>query len=824
MTVDLKNIGQIVKKLPKNQQEEMLDLIIELEHATNRKASYGDFLSYVRLIWPAFIEGSHHRVVGDAFNRIASGDLKRLIIAMAPRHTKSEFASHMLPSWILGKDPTKKIIQASNKGELAVGFGRKVRNTVASPDYSHLFPGVSLAVDSKAAGRWNTNKGGEYFAVGVGGMVTGRGADLLIIDDPHALTLDTEIPTPDGFRTMEEVRVGDFVFGPDGKPTEVTAKSDVYHNRPLCEVVTSDGEVIHCDGEHLWSYGSDTKVDAPYKVAAAGELVRWRKANKPCLPRHEAVQYLWRDLLIPPYVLGAWLGDGTSSLGRMTADPHGDDFVFMKEQFDCDGYETTTLSDSYSFGVLGLRAQLRDLGVLDNKHIPEIYLIASLDQRLSLLQGLMDTDGTVTIAGQCSFQNTNYQLVAGVKELVHSFGVKARINVYVDNRELHGSRKPDYRVNFKMKDAARMPRKRDRTYTPTDKRRRSIEVRYTDTFGSVQCLTVAREDGLFLVGRGYVVTHNSEQEAAHNSIQVYDAAYEWYTSGPRQRLQPRGAIVIVATRWHKRDLIGQILKASIQRGGVDEWEIIELPVLLDEHTKRERPIWPEFWDLEELRAVRAELPVHKWSAQFQQNPTSEEGALVKREWWQEWTYKDPPKCEFIIQSWDTAFLAKETADYSACTTWGVWRDDDNVAQIILLDALQERLEFPDLKKRAYELYMQRKPDAFIVESKAAGTPLIFELRRMGIPVQEYKPNRGNDKVARVNSVADLFSSGFVWAPKTRWAEMVQEDFASFPYGEHDDLVDSGTQALLRFRQGGFIALDSDEKYENENRRRRAAYY
>lgn len=499
--MDISTIGPIIGKLPIGKQEEILELLEELEHSKDREQANADFLSYVKLVWPAFIEGQHHRVVGEAFNRIAEGKLKRLIINMAPRHTKSEFASHLLPSWFLGKYPTKKVIQASNKGELAVGFGRKVRNMVASADYGHLFPGVSLSADSKAAGRWNTNHGGDYFAVGVGGMVTGRGADLLIIDDPH-----------------------------------------------------------------------------------------------------------------------------------------------------------------------------------------------------------------------------------------------------------------------------------------------------------------------------------SEQEAAMNSTQVYDSVYEWYTSGPRQRLQPKGAICIVMTRWHKRDLTGQILKASIERGGADDWEIIELPAILDEHTEIERPIWPGFWDMNELKAVRSEIHVSKWNAQYQQDPTSEEGALVKREWWQEWTYKSPPECEFIIQSWDTAFLAKETADFSACTTWGVWRDDNGVAQIILLDALQERLEFPELKKRAYEMYRKREPDAFIVEAKAAGTPLVQELRRMGIPVQEYKPNRGNDKIARVNSVADLFSSGFVWAPKTRWAEMVQEDFASFPYGEHDDLVDSGTQALLRFRQGGFISLDSDDMGETENRRRVASYY
>ena len=488
---------KILDTLPVDEKREILGLIEELNAARMREGSQGDFLEFVKEVWPAFIEGNHHRVMADAFNRIASGALKRLIINMPPRHTKSEFASHLFPAWYLGRFPDRKVIQTAHTAELAVGFGRKVRNLVGSEDYAKIFPGVYLSADSKAAGRWNTNVGGDYFAIGVGGAVTGKGADILIVDDPH-----------------------------------------------------------------------------------------------------------------------------------------------------------------------------------------------------------------------------------------------------------------------------------------------------------------------------------SEQEAAQNDPSVYDKTYEWYTSGPRQRLQPGGAICLVMTRWSKKDLTGSILKASIERGGSDEWEIIELPAILPSG----KPLWPGFWPLEQLEALKAELPVGKWSAQYQQDPTSEEGAIIKREWWKEWTKKDPPKCEFVIQSWDTAFLAKQTADYSACTTWGVFYNEDKEANIILLDALQERLEFPDLKKRAYEMYKEYEPDACIVEAKAAGSPLIFELRRIGIPVSEYTPGRGKDKIARVNAVSDLFHSGHVWAPKKRWAEEVIEEFAAFPHGDHDDLVDSSTQALLRFRQGGFINLDSDDPWDDLLPMRKADYY
>tara|TARA_B100000927_G_C16454176_1_gene465124 strand:- start:89 stop:1582 length:1494 start_codon:yes stop_codon:yes gene_type:complete len=494
------NLNKINNLSPEDKMD-LLDLLEELEAAKARDKCVDSYMDFVQEMWSAFIHGDHHKIMAEAFEKVARGDLKRLIINMPPRHTKSEFASYLLPAWFLGRYPDKKIIQTAHTAELAVGFGRKVRNLVNSADYRRIFPDISLQSDSKAAGRWNTNKGGEYFAIGVGGAVTGKGADLLIIDDPH-----------------------------------------------------------------------------------------------------------------------------------------------------------------------------------------------------------------------------------------------------------------------------------------------------------------------------------SEQEGASSDIGVFNKTYEWYTSGPRQRLQPNGSIVVVMTRWHTRDLTGQIVDSSIKRGGSDEWEVIELPAILPSG----KPLWEEFWKLKELEALKAELPPSKWQSQYQQNPTAEEGALVKREWWKTWNQHNPPQCDFIIQSWDTAFLKTQRADFSACTTWGVFYKEDETGafapQVILLDAYKERLEFPDLKQLALEKYNEFKPDAFIVEGKAAGMPLIFELRAMGIPVQEYTPSRGNDKISRVNAVSDLFSSGVVWRPSTRWADEVVEEFAGFPNMEHDDLVDSSTQALLRFRQGGFIPLHSDEEDEELPPDRKADYY
>jgi predicted phage terminase large subunit-like protein len=477
--MQLEGINIDINKLPAEAKKEFLRYKIKLEEKRKESAIKNDFMSFVKYVWPDFIEGSHHKIMGEKFNRVSQGKLKRVIINMAPRHTKSEFSSYLLPSWMIGKNPKLKIIQATHTTELAVRFGRKAKHLIDSEEYQKIFP-TKLREDSKAAGRWETNEGGEYFAAGVGGSITGRGADLLIIDDPH-----------------------------------------------------------------------------------------------------------------------------------------------------------------------------------------------------------------------------------------------------------------------------------------------------------------------------------SEQDALN--VNALERTWEWYTSGPRQRLQPGGIIVVVMTRWNMKDLTGRLINAQ-KETKADQWEVIEFPAILPNN----KPVWPEYWKLEELESVKASLAIGKWNAQYQQNPTAEEGSIIKREWWNLWE-KDLPPLYHVIQSYDTAFLKKETADYSAITTWGVfYPTEDSGPNLILLDVVKDRFEFPELRRVALEQYNYWKPESVIVEGKASGMPLTFELRKQGIPVINYTPSRGNDKHARVNAVAPLFESGQIWATDDKFTEEVIEECAAFPYGDHDDLVDSMTQAVMRFRQGGFIEHPDDE--------------
>jgi hypothetical protein len=401
--LDINKINQIADiKVRRQLKLDILNSAKKKQEALIRS----DFLTFVKYIWPEFIEGDHHKTIADKFNRFKSGELKRLIINMPPRHTKSEFASYFLPAWMIGNDPKLKIIQATHTAELAVRFGRKTKTLMDSEEYKNVFK-TRLREDSQAAGRWETEQGGEYFAVGVQGAVTGRGADLLIIDDPHS------------------------------------------------------------------------------------------------------------------------------------------------EQ---DAYSTT----------------------------------------------------------------------------------------------------------------------------------------------------------------------------------AFDKAYEWYTSGPRQRLQPGGRIVLVMTRWSTKDLTAQLINAGAKEERADQWELVEFPAILPSGD----PVWPEYWKLEDLLAVKASAGMGKWNAQYMQNPTSEEGAILKREWWRNWENDYMPALEHVIQSYDTAFMKKETADYSAITTWGIFRENRRLSSTInfIRRNVKERLEFPELRRVAKEQYDYWQPETVLVEAKASGLPLTYELRQMGIPV------------------------------------------------------------------------------------------
>ena len=484
---------------PEDLEAEQLRLELRLRVLEARDKATATFIDFCKYVWPEMLVGEHHLKIAEALDRVIAGKCKRLMIAMPPRHGKSQMGSYLFPAYLMGKLPQSKLIVGSHTAELAQRFGRMIRNLVEDERYAELFPNTKLSVDSKAAGRWNTNAGGEAFFIGKGGAMTGRGGDIVVLDD-----------------------------------------------------------------------------------------------------------------------------------------------------------------------------------ILD------------------------------------------------------------------------------------------------------------------------------------------------EQDAVSET--AMENTWEWYTSGPRQRLQPNGAIIIINTRWKTDDLSGRLLRQMGQLKS-DQWEILEFPAILPSGN----PLWPGYWALDELEKVKMSIGLKKWNAQWQQQPTNDDGAILKREWWRRWKYDEPPNCSYIIQTMDTAYSKKETADFSVIATWGVFRPSaDEGPGLMLLSVKKGRWDFPELKRVAKSEYMYWQPDNVLIEAKATGTPLQHELRRMGIPVTMYSPGgrrTGQDKVSRANAIAPILESGMVWYPEDEeFAQEMVEECAAFPNGSNDDQVDAMVMALMRFRQGNFVSLQDDDNEEREIGDRVVEYY
>jgi predicted phage terminase large subunit-like protein len=484
-------VERIVKGMPPEEAAELLAMFDLIEERKRIDAARNDFLAFIASIDKNYKFGVHLRRLGNLLMDVEENTKNRIAVSMAPRMGKSQMISIYYPAWYLGLHPEHKVIVASHTSDLAVVMARKVRNLIASAEYKAIFPGTSIASDAKAAGQWNTTKGGEYFAIGVGGALAGRGAHLIIADDPL-----------------------------------------------------------------------------------------------------------------------------------------------------------------------------------------------------------------------------------------------------------------------------------------------------------------------------------SEQDIKAGNTNSLDTAYEWFSAGLRTRLMPEGKICVLHTRWHQRDLIGRLVKDSVQNEGGDKYETFEFPAILNEGTDNEKSIWPEQWSVESLQQTRASMHhiMWQWYAQYQQNPTAAEAAIIKRDWIRWWKEDRPPKIDFIVQAFDTALTTKNRSDYSVCHTWGVFIDEqDNSSNVILLNKVKGKYEFPELKAMAHEQYAEWEPDSVIVEAKASGQPLIDEMRRSGIFVQDFSPGKGQDKIARLNAVADMFASGHVWFPETSWASATVEEILAFPAGEHDDEVDTMTLALQRIRKGGMLRLSTDKE-------------
>ena len=324
-----------------------------------------------------------------------------------------------------------------------------------------------------------------------------------------------------------------------------------------------------------------------------------------------------------------------------------------------------------------------------------------------------------------------------------------------------------------------------------------------------------------LAGRGasllVIDDPHSENDLKGNAEANFDNAWLWYQSGPRQRLMAGGKILLIHTRWSKRDMIGRVLDQAAKNEGGDEWEYLELPAILPNGES----LWPERFPVADLKRTQASMAPWLWSSQYQQQPVNAESAVVKREYFKRWVNAEP-KCSYILGALDTAMEATTRSDFNALTVWGVFKlpkdeyNDDAPHQIILLDVLKRRMEYPELKKTTIDWYKDWVMDCLVIERKNSGASLIQDLATTGLIANSFRPGT-TDKISRLNSVIDIIAAGLVWVPDGfNWAEEFMDEICGFPGEPNDDLVDSMVMALLRFREGGFITLPDDWTIQHDD--------
>jgi len=348
-----------------------------------------------------------------------------------------------------------------------------------------------------------------------------------------------------------------------------------------------------------------------------------------------------------------------------------------------------------------------------------------------------------------------------------------------------------------------------------------------------------------IAGRGAHIAILDDVMSEEDSYSEAGRRYvkEWYPAGLRTRIMPNGSILIINTRYHYDDLCGWLLKQEENAGDYDiiPWDVVKIPAWLDEDAAEllELPVggsyFPEWKPDDVLRVDEHEIKASNgsryWNSLYMQDPTPEEGGLIKKKWIQEWDEDDPPSCEFVIQTYDTAFSTRTTADYSVIQTWGIFylydQDDSGyenyVANLILLGNVKGRYEYPELRRLAQRLYADNKPDVCMIEKKASGQSLIQDMRRAGLPVMEYTPDR--DKVSRVYAASPIMEAGRVWIPgNKKWSEDLIEELIRFPNAAHDDQVDAMTMAIHYMKESWHLEHPDDPEWEDEPKQPSRTYW
>lgn len=798
------DINLLLAALPgmsmKDQEAMLADLDRWQELRTVAQAKT-DFLQFCRRVYPGFKEGPHHRHLKPLLHNMKDGTELRLTCSMPPRFGKSETIAFLFVAWYLGHFPMHQIMMITHTADLSADFGRKVRNLIDSERYREIFPDTMVAKDKSAASNWSTTAGGKYLAIGIGANVAGHGADLLIGDDlvseQAVLASDPDKAFADAWEYMQ---VGPLQrLMPSGKiimigcmtaETKVLmadkTEKEIQHIQVGDTVATYDAGTITASRITNWIKHPS---DFVYKIrTSSGIIVRANKRHPFLVDRNgDRTWVRLRDLKVGDCLVRLVqpqdAGDPIKPEGCAASVTNGN-YVPKDAPERSAGTVTGVsgrVSNALSRGAAALFLQ---------KDSVTVATVSSL--------GVLESTALLLNKSAVAISSTGTACLQKLSTLCSK--VKAVFVQSASDRRHKRIQEPD-NSQSSTSIIAMTPEESGGSCATTaiwpldTQTQKAYYSKLQDTYATIPDAIVE------IVEDGYEPVFDMEVERTENFI--------------------ANGVVSHNTRWGKKDPIGRALAWAENNKDSIPWNEVRFPAILNE-----KSLWPEQWPLEQLLAKKAGMFPQFWAAQYMQEPTSEEGALVKREWWRIWPDIDPPTCDIVLQSWDTAHGKNDAADPSSVQTWGIfWNEKENQDQIILLNAWTGRKEFPELKKFALEHYKEWRPDTVIIEKKAAGAPLIQEMRAIGVPVDEFSPSRGNDKRVRINSVADIFASGMVWAPDRRWAHEVIDEIAEFPNAEHDEAVDCCSQALMRFRRGGLIQLKSDWADEpREPRRRTAAYY
>jgi len=788
----------------------------------------------------------------------------RLMLFLPPRAGKSQLASIDFPAWFLGRNPTKEIISCSYSSSLAMSFSRKVRTTLRDPKYHAVFPDTELVKDSQSTENWLTTQDGGFLASGVGTGITGRGAHCVI---PYCT-----ICTRNGIIPIQDVKVNDEVLSYDHRTNErvwtrVRAVSASLSNERIinnCGIRTTASHqlfekgvgYVRADQMENANVGNAIKFNLPQvQQSFFDSHFRRTKNNKEGIQSQILQRKMRQRCSAQKYQ--PRLPNMQRKKSTPCKDVHG---LFQEGRNECTHssilhklpkvFPQATGRDEQTFKQWPKTSFLWS-GLLPRfQKIKRVY--TGKNQRTTSLYTLWDTYASKILhtcllycfPEKCSRSSLQWSLspiesrgegkakrsLRYVRTITSADGYSSyRSRCGAQRNEEHGATVQDVPQVISQDGGC------------------SASSIKTGLRGSGKYVVdLQTESGNFLVGPEDILDSDSffqfcilsincliiddpvrnreDAESALNREKVWD----WYSSTAYTRLAPGAGVLVILTRWHIDDLGGRLIKAMKQ--GKDQWEIVVYPAIAvhdEKYRKAGEALHPERYDLKALLSIKKSLIPRDWDALYQQNPTTEEGAILKRQYWNRWENDSPPKCTYTIQSYDTAYSKSEQADYSVITTWGLFYPDGDLsehyvnvagekvkgndftgeeAHLILLDRVKGRWDFPHLKAKGYELHRYWLPDSTIIEAKATGLPLAHEMRRMGIPVQTFTPTKGNDKLTRVHSITDLFASGFIWAPRTEWADDLIEECHQFPAGcftaaTYIALDDNTERVIIDIKQG-----------------------